>query len=96
MTSSKFLSVTTLSADGSTFVAFPSATPVTVLHVLNNTGTSIDFARVGDASAIFTLPTAFAWSFRGLTDSSQIQVKRTDNSNTGVTLYAEAELESRS
>ena len=94
MTNAKFLSLTT-SGTGSTFSAFPSAAPVTVLHVLNNTGTDMQFVREGDTNSPFTLPTAFAWSFRGLTNSSQIQARRADQSNTTVTLYAEVELEAR-
>lgn len=95
MTSAKFLKLVT-STTGSTWVAAPSAAPVTVLHVLNDTGTDLEFRRSGDTSATFVLPDTFAWSFRGLTNSSQLEFRRVDTTNTPVSAYAEAELEHRS
>lgn len=92
MTSSKFLSLSS-NTTGTTWNSFPSVTPATVLHVLNNTGTTLSFRRSGDTSAEFQLPTGIAWSFRGITDSSQIQMRRTDTSNSSVTAYAEVEFE---
>lgn len=92
MTSSKFLSLSS-NTTGSTWNSFPSVNPATVLHVLNNTGTTLSFRRSGDTSAEFQLPTGIAWSFRGITDSAQIQMRRTDVDNTSVTAYAEVEFE---
>lgn len=92
MTSSKFLSLSS-NTTGATWNTFTSIKPATVLHVLNNTGTTLSFRRSGDTSAEFQLPTGMAWSFRGLTDTAQIQMRRTDVSGTSVTVYAEAELE---
>jgi hypothetical protein len=92
MTSSKFLSLSS-NTTGTTWNTFQSVTPATVLHVLNNTGTTISFRRTGDTSAEFQLPTGIAWSFRGLTDSAQMQMRRTDLSNSSVTVYSEVEFE---
>lgn len=92
MTNSKFLSLSS-NTTGSTWNSFSSVTPATVLHVLNNSGTTLSFRRSGDTSAEFQLPTGIAWSFRGITDSAQLQMRRTDLSNSSVTVYAEVEFE---
>lgn len=94
--SATFLSFTTFSAGSSTWVSASAVTPATVLHVLNSTGTNITFRRIGDTGATFILPTSMAWSFRGLTNTNQIQFQRTDLSNTPVTFYGEAEFEFKS
>jgi len=92
MTNSKFLSLSS-NTTGTTWNSFSTVNPATVLHVLNNSGTTLSFRRSGDTSAEFQLPTGVAWSFRGLSDSSQIQMRRTDTSNSSVTIYAEVEFE---
>lgn len=93
MIEGKFLTASS-SLTGTTWTSFPSAAPVNVVHVLNNTGTDLVFRRSGDTSSTFVLPTSIAWSFRGLTDSSQLQFRRVDLSNTSVTLSSiEAELD---
>lgn len=93
MTNGKFLTATS-SATGTTWVSFPSAAPVTVVHVLNSTGTDLVFRKSEDNGATFVLPDTFAWSFRGIVNSNQLQFKRVDNSNTTVTLSSiDAELD---
>jgi hypothetical protein len=86
----KFLSLET-SPTGSTWVPFGSASQATRLSVLNNTGTTLEFRREGEEAAIFQLPTGMAWTFTGIHNAAQINMRRVDQSNTQVTVYAEAE-----
>lgn len=85
-----FLSVQT-SATGTSWVAFPAYKTGT-LNVLNNSGTSIVLRRLGEdtASRVLLLKDGQAWSFR-VTDASGIELKRSDDSNTQVTVHGEAE-----
>lgn len=92
MTSAKFLTLIT-SGTGSTWVAPSSVTNITVLHVINNTGQTLEFRRSGDTSATFQLPDGLAYSFRGLSNSNQLEFRRADLSSSPLTAYAEAELE---
>lgn len=90
MTNAKFTPLIT-SSTGSTWVSGSNVSPATVVHVLNNTGTTIEFRRQGDTASTFQLPTGMAWSFRGLTNSNQLQFRRSDTSNTTVTAWGEVE-----
>lgn len=93
-TDAKFIPLIT-SGTGTTWVSGANVSPATVVHVLNNTGTTITFRRQGDTAATFELPTSMAWSFRGLTNSNQLQFRRADTSNTPVTAWGEVEFETR-
>lgn len=90
MTNAQFTSLTT-NATGTTWTAFASISPATTVHVLNNTGTTLEFRRSGGTAAVFQLPTSMAWSFKALTNSSQLECRRVDTSNTQVTVFAEVE-----
>ena len=94
MTSAKFIKLITNST-GTTWVSGADVSPATVVHVLNDTGADLEFRRQGDTAATFVLPDTFAWSFRGLTNSNQLQFRRADTTNTPVTAYGEVELENR-
>lgn len=94
MTSAKFIKLITNST-GTTWMSGADVSPATVVHVLNDTGTDLVFRRQGDTDATFVLPDTFAWSFRGLSNSNQLQFRRLDTTNTPVTAYAEVELENR-
>jgi hypothetical protein len=89
MTSSKFFSVSAID----TFTPLPSAYPITVVHILNNSGVTLSFNRIGDPSAVFQLPTSMAWSFRGITNSAQLQISRSDGTSAPVVVFGELELE---
>lgn len=52
--------------------------------IINTTGSAIA-VRYGTGTAI-SLPDGSGYTFRGLTDSNGLQVKRTDDSNTQVTV----------
>jgi hypothetical protein len=92
MTEAKFLTLIT-SATGTAWQSPASVGNITVLHVINNTGQTWEFRRSGDTAAVFQLPDGLAYSFRGLSNSNQLQFRRADLSNTTLTAYAEAELE---
>ncbi len=82
------ISLTTFTT-GTNWTAF-EATPAKQLSVVNASGTSLDVRR--NEGAALTIPTGFGWQFRGITDASQISVRRTDQSNSPVTVVAEWEL----
>jgi hypothetical protein len=86
-----FLSVQT-AATGTNWAAFPSYRCST-LSVLNNSGTSINLRRKGeaDASRVLLLKDGQAWMARSLTNSDQLEIRRADTANTQVTLHGEAE-----
>lgn len=86
-----FLSAQT-AATGTNWTSFP-AYVCSMLHVLNNSGTSVHLRRKGetDASRVFLLKDGQAWSVRSLTNADQVEFRRKDTSNTQVTLQAEAE-----
>jgi hypothetical protein len=92
MTNAKFLKLIT-SATGTDWVAPASTSNITVLHVINNTGSTWEFRRSGDTVATFQLPDGLAYSFRGLSNSNQLEFRRADTSGTQLTAFAEAELE---
>ncbi|CAB4186607.1 hypothetical protein UFOVP1329_4 [uncultured Caudovirales phage] len=83
MTAAKFLSLTT-SEVGTDFVAFEDS-PCSIANVWNLTGQSLTFKYANDAGT-FVLPTGLAYAFCGLNNANQLRVKRSDESNTPVTL----------
>lgn len=78
----------TTSATGATYTAFGSQA-CTGLDVVNNTGTTIEYRR-GGAGTAMQIPTGTARMVIGITNANQVDVRRTDTSNTQVTLQAEA------
>lgn len=77
------LSVQT-SATGSTYVALGSS-PAFKATLSNQSGTTID-VRQGGAGIAFPIPTGQIFEFEGITNTSDLSIKRTDNSNTQVTV----------
>jgi len=53
--------------------------------ISNQTGTSID-VRQGGSGAAFTIPTGTVFTFDGILNTNDLEIKRTDNSNTQVTV----------
>lgn len=85
MISTKFIQLST-SEVGSAFVAFADL-PAHVVNVFNGAGTGLTFKNLADADeGEFELPSGIAYAFRGITNANQLLVKRTDESNTPVTL----------
>jgi len=82
------LSVAT-SASGSTFVTLPAQT-CKQLTAFNLTGTTLSFQRNGTGPTI-EIPDGVSWMFRGLSDASNLSVKRTDEDGSAVTFKAEWE-----
>jgi hypothetical protein len=89
----EFISVQT-AATGTNWTALGGAdsadTRFNRVHVINNTGTTLLFRRNG-AGVEFELPQGLTWSF-AIVHLANLEVKRADESNTRVTIYAEAEL----
>ena len=84
-TKSGFLSLTT-SATGTNYVTFAS-TDATKLIISNQTGTTIE-VRQGGAGATFLIPTAQIVTLSGIINANQISLRRSDTSNTQVTVGA--------
>ena len=74
------------SATGTAYTAFSSQV-CSQLTISNDTGTKLD-VRQGGAGDPFRVLDSTYYTFFGITDASQISVKRTDNSVTPVTVYA--------
>jgi hypothetical protein len=55
--------------------------------ISNNTGTTIEF-RQGGAGVGFPIPTGQMFTISGISDTSQISVRRVDTTNTQVTVAA--------
>lgn len=72
---------TTTAATGTNWTALPSHQTKEVSFV-NLSGTSIS-VRYG-AGVGLSLPNGTGFTFKGVTNTNQLQVKRTDNSNTQV------------
>lgn len=87
VTSGTILSLTT-NATGTTYTAF-SSTTCTALDLVNNTGVTIEYRRGASGSAM-QIPDKSARLIIGITNANQIDVRRTDVSNTTVSLQAEA------
>lgn len=78
----------TTNATGTTYTAFASQA-CTSLDIVNNTGTTIEYRRNG-AGVAMQIPTGAARMVIAITNANQVDVRRTDTSNTTVTLQAEA------
>lgn len=78
----------TTNATGTTYTAFASQA-CTALDIVNNTGTTVEYRR-GGAGTAMQIPTGTARMVIGITNANQVDVRRTDTSNTQVTLQAEA------
>ena len=85
MTSSGNLSVTT-AATGTNWTAFASQA-LKQLTVSNQTGTNIEF-RQGGAGVGLIIPAGAIFTFFGITNANQIEARRTDTSNSQVTITA--------
>lgn len=83
MTSGGNISVTT-AATGTNWTAFASQA-LKQLTVSNQTGTNIEF-RQGGAGVGFVVPAGAIFTFFGITNANQIEARRTDTSNTQVTI----------
>lgn len=79
------LSATT-AATGTNWTAFGSQS-LRQLTISNQTGATLEF-RQGGAGVGFQVPTANFYTFFGLTNASQIEVRRVDTANTQVTITA--------
>jgi len=89
-TSANILTVQSASS-GTGWAAFPSTTCDT-LDIVNNTGTDIEYRRGGGGSSI-VIPDGSARAVTAITNASEIEVRRVDQSTTQVTLTAEAIVE---
>lgn len=87
VTSGTILSLTT-NTTGTTYTAFSSQS-CTALDIVNNTGVTIEYRRNGTGTAM-QIPDKSARLVLGITNANQIDIRRTDTSNTQVTLQAEA------
>jgi hypothetical protein len=85
--SATILSLTT-AATGTNYTAF-SSQACTSLDIVNNTGTTLEYRRNGAGTAL-QIPDRSARLVIGITNANQVGVRRTDTSNTQVTLQAEA------
>lgn len=77
------ISVTTANP-GSTWTPFTAQT-CKQLTVSNQTGTTLEF-RQGSRGVGFPVPTGAFYTFFGLVDASDLEVRRTDVSNTQVSV----------
>jgi hypothetical protein len=78
----------TTSTTGANYVTFGSQA-CTSLEVVNNTGATIEVRR-GGAGVAMQIPPGMARLFLAITNADQLGVRRTDTSNTQVTIQAEA------
>lgn len=85
MSSGGNLSATT-AATGTSWTAFGSQA-LRQLTISNQTGATLEF-RQGGAGVGFQVPTANFYTFFGLTNANQIEVRRVDTTNTQVTVTA--------
>jgi hypothetical protein len=77
----------TTNATGTSYTAFASAS-CNAMDLTNNSGTTIEYRR-GATGTSMEIPTGVARLIIGITNASQIDIRRVDNSNTQVTLKAE-------
>jgi hypothetical protein len=87
MTTATIVSVTT-AATGTNWTAF-SSQACDALDIVNNSGTAVEYRRGGSGSSI-PIPSGSARLVLGIENANEISVRRTDTSNTQVTLTAEA------
>lgn len=74
-------------ATGTNWTAFADG-PCTALDLVNTTGTAIEYRRRG-AGETMPIPDQTSRMILGITNASQIEVRRVDTSNTQVTVKAE-------
>jgi hypothetical protein len=74
-------------ATGTNFNVFPS-TQCKQIILANNTSVDIEYQRLGVGSA-FPIPAQSAKTITGITNASQIGIRRIDQSNTQISLAAE-------
>lgn len=87
--SSEAIAEVQTAAVGANFAAF-AANPCAFCRVHNNTGVDIE-VRIGASSTVYlTIPTASFRSLLGVRNLSDVAVRRVDQSNTQVTVEAEA------
>lgn len=86
-TSSVFMSATT-SATGATYVAF-SSQACTIIDIDNRTTVQIEVQKDGAGVAVL-IPVGTVRSFSGITNANQLAIRRVDQSNTQVSVTAEA------
>ena len=79
------LSVTT-AATGTNYTAFGSQ-PCKQLTISNQSGTTIE-VRQGGAGVAFQIPTAAFYTFFGITNANQLDVRRVDTGSAQVTVTA--------
>lgn len=75
-------------ATGTNWVAFTSQACV-ALDIANNSGVTIEYRR-GAAGTAMQIPAYSSRMVVGITNANQIDVRRTDTSNTQITIQAEA------
>jgi len=78
----------TTNSPGTTYATLP-AQVCTSLEIFNDTGVSLDILRPA-ATIPYRLADGRLKNFMGITDASQLRVKRTDSGPTQVTVNAEA------
>lgn len=66
-----------------------AAQACTALDLVNNSGTTIEYRRGGTGAAM-PIPTGTARMIIGITNANEISIRRVDQSNTQVTIQAEA------
>lgn len=76
-------------ADGSTWVALTAQVAGSVT-IVNNTGTTISVSKDGGSTQM-QVPTGASFCVNFIQNVSQVQVKRSDDSGTQVTIYYEWE-----
>lgn len=76
----------TTDSSGTAFTAFSSQT-CTQLTISNNTGTTLEVEQGGSGVALPIFPASY-YTFFGLTDASNLSVRRVDQSTTSVTVTA--------
>lgn len=85
ITSGGFTSATT-NSNGTSFVTFPAQACVQ-LTISNNSGTTIEVQQGGTGTTFPIFPASY-YTFFGLTDASNLGVRRLDQSTTTVTVNA--------
>lgn len=75
------------SATGATFVAFPSQ-PCKEMQIVNLTGAQIEYCYNGTGNAI-GIPTGASKYVLDIQNANQVSIRRSDQSNTQVTVSAE-------
>jgi len=74
---------------GSGFAQFGSQA-CTSLDLVNNTGTTLEYRRGAGGTVYIPIPPGTSRLIQGITNANQIYVRRVDQSNTVVTMVAEA------